>query len=423
MFKIASIPWVLVMFCGYPPSITAQFRIDAELRPRVEYRHGYRTIFPENEDASALVSQRTRLSTKYTIKDFELFISVQNIRLWGDVSQLNKNDENGVAVFQAWAKFNFNEYLTLKLGRQEIGYDDLRFFGTSNWVQQGRAHDAAMFRYAKNDFSLDVGLAYNQSENSLTGNTLFTPSTYKSMQLARSYRSFNNFSVSLLFANIGFQFLDENNANNNSTYHNQTFGGYFKYYKSKLTLHNTIFGQIGKDLAGNNLQSCLYHFSGSWEENKTTFMLEFQYLSGNEGGTPNEGKNKAFTPFFGNNHKYNGFMDYFYVGGGHINSVGLIDINSEVSFSLSEKTKLNATLHNFSSPRMISTQTSRQLGIELDVVLSYKPLRFVDVLIGYSQLFANDNLKVLRNVESNESNYFLWSMITIKPKLFSNGAE
>ena len=161
MIRKASILSMLIMSCGYPLSITAQFSIDAELRPRLEYRHGYRTIFPEDEDASALISQRTRLNTFYTTKNLELFISLQNIRLWGDVPQLNLNDENGLALFQAWGKFNINDDLTLKVGRQEITYDDLRFFGTSNWVQQGRAHDAVMFRYAKNNFSdVDIKEAF-----------------------------------------------------------------------------------------------------------------------------------------------------------------------------------------------------------------------------------------------------------------------
>ena len=47
-------------------------------------------------------------------------------------------------------------------------------------------------------------------------------------------------------------------------------------------------------------------------------------------------ENKAFTPFYGTNHKFNGFMDYFHVGN-HANSVGLIDIYTKVKTKLGER--------------------------------------------------------------------------------------
>ena len=33
----------------------AQLTVDAEVRPRFEYRHGFKTLFPDNEDAAAFV--------------------------------------------------------------------------------------------------------------------------------------------------------------------------------------------------------------------------------------------------------------------------------------------------------------------------------------------------------------------------------
>ncbi len=37
----------------------------------------------------------------------------------------------------------------------------------------------------------------------------------------------------------------------------------------------------------------------------------------------------AFTPLYGTNHKFNGWMDYFYVGN-HGSSIGLQDINAKI---------------------------------------------------------------------------------------------
>jgi hypothetical protein len=36
--------------------------ISAEVRPRYEYRHGYKTLFPDGKEAANFISQRTRLN-------------------------------------------------------------------------------------------------------------------------------------------------------------------------------------------------------------------------------------------------------------------------------------------------------------------------------------------------------------------------
>ncbi|HBC04625.1 MAG TPA: hypothetical protein DC015_10640, partial [Aequorivita sp.] len=73
----------------------SQFTIDAELRPRFEYRHGYKTLFPDNADPATFVSQRTRLNFGYKTEKLHFYLSPQDVRVWGDVPQLNVADENG----------------------------------------------------------------------------------------------------------------------------------------------------------------------------------------------------------------------------------------------------------------------------------------------------------------------------------------
>jgi hypothetical protein len=78
----------------------------------------------------------------------------------------------------------------------------------------------------------------------------------------------------------------------------------------------------------------------------------------------------AFTPFYGTNHKFNGFMDYFYVGN-HINSVGLNDVYLKYNWS-KKKFVINADLHYFASAGKIAEDTENNLGTELDLTFSYK---------------------------------------------------
>ncbi|MFV0539613.1 MAG: hypothetical protein ACK5MZ_00040 [Aestuariibaculum sp.] len=83
----------IIGFTGF-----AQLTIDAELRPRFEYRHGYKSLFPDNAEPAAFVSQRTRLNTGFIKDKYSFYLSLQDVRVWGDAAQLS---ENSLAVHQA----------------------------------------------------------------------------------------------------------------------------------------------------------------------------------------------------------------------------------------------------------------------------------------------------------------------------------
>lgn len=134
--KIFSIILILITSLAY-----SQFKIDAEIRPRAEYRHGFKTLFPDNTNAALFTSQRTRLNFTQSINKLNFYVSVQDVRIWGDVPQLNSADNNGLSIHQAWAEILLDGNFSLKLGRQEVVYDDSRIFGNVAWAQQARSHD------------------------------------------------------------------------------------------------------------------------------------------------------------------------------------------------------------------------------------------------------------------------------------------
>ena len=115
--------------------IAQQFKISGELRPRFESRHGYKTLASPNQDAANFVSQRTRINLDYTAEKYSVYFSLQNVRVWGDISTLSKNDKYGIAFHEAWGEYHFNPKFSIKLGRQEIVYDDQRMFGSVGWAQ------------------------------------------------------------------------------------------------------------------------------------------------------------------------------------------------------------------------------------------------------------------------------------------------
>src|SRR5688500_4606182 len=83
---------------------------------------------------------------------------------------------------------------TLKVGRQELVYDDVRLLGNLDWLQQARRHDAALLKFEHKGWTIHLGAALNQNaerkSNTIYNGTLtgYVASTngmsamYKSME-------------------------------------------------------------------------------------------------------------------------------------------------------------------------------------------------------------------------------------------------
>ena len=159
--------------------------IDADLRARFEYRHGYNNLFQNDVEPGAFVNQRTRLNIGYKAEKLEIFLAVQDVSTWGDTRQILAIDGNdSFFLFQGWAQLNFDERWSTKIGRQVISYDDQRIFGGLDWAMQGRFHDAAIIKYRKGSFMVDVGGAFSQEKVTNEGNVFKIQGffTYKTMQ-------------------------------------------------------------------------------------------------------------------------------------------------------------------------------------------------------------------------------------------------
>jgi len=395
----------------------AQVIIDGELRPRFEYRHGFGLPFPDDADPAAFVSQRTRINTKYVSDIFTVYISVQDIRVWGDVKQLNTADNNGLGLHQAWAQLKLGENSALKLGRQVISYDDQRILGGVGWAQQARSHDVALYKYNIGNFKMEAGFAFNQGSEAKLNNNLTVGGTYKSLQFLWMNKKWENSSLSLLFLNKGDQ-----NMNGDPTRHNQTLGGHLKFGNA-FKINSNLYYQFGKDINNNTLSGLLASIEGVHKfGNGNTLTTGIEYISGNDNGSPNGGKNKAFTPWFGTNHKFNGLMDYFYVGNHMFNS-GLIDLYSSHAFLIGEKSKLSIAGHYFWSSADVSGTDKKNLGAEIDLVYSHKISKLVSLQAGYSHLIASDAMDYLKNNFDGNSNNWAWAMITFKPTFLNSSKK
>ncbi len=412
----------IVLFVSVSSLISAQqFDLSAEFRPRFEYRHGYKTLIPDGEDAASFVSQRTRLNFNYGSEKLKAYLTFQNIRVWGDVNTLSTSDKNGTAVHEAWAQAILSPEFSLKIGRQEIVYDDHRMFGNVGWAQQARSHDAFIATYKPSSKSrLDFGLALNENAETLF-ETDYTVNNYKAFQYLWYHTNFSNASLSFLMLNNGLAFDD--NGEQKVDY-NQTLGSRFTYGKNKFKADASLYFQTGKiadvDLSAYNAAANInYSISDNVKAG-----LGVEYLSGTDMNTTGNTL-KSFNPWFGTNHKFNGWMDYFYVGN-HGNSVGLIDINANFKYQ-KDKFSMAVIPHIFSSTATVidgtNNEMSNSLGTEIDLSFAYKISNEINFQIGYSQMFASETMEILKGGDSDSSNNWGWAMFVFKPKLFSYKKE
>lgn len=144
--------------------------------------------------------------------------------------------------------------------------------------------------------------------------------------------------------------------------------------------------------------------------------------SGNDNNLTVNGKNKAFTPLYGTNHKFNGHMDYFYVGN-HINNVGLTNLFAKAKVKIANSSFINVALHNFLATADISGIDSKELGTEIDMAYTYQFQKNINFKVGYSHMFASEGLEIVKDNFDDNSNYWSWLMVTIDPTLFKTESK
>lgn len=400
----------------------AQFSLNGEITPRTELRNGFKKPLVKGQEPALFTEQRTRLNIGYNTEKYEIKISVQDIRIWGATSQVYKNDPTMINLFEGWARYKFNTNTSIKAGRMALDYDNARFLGDLSWAMQARSHDGLLFE-TKSDSSgntLHAGIYFNQDANTpeyakLTGvyynnfDTKGNPLNYKAM----AFVWFNK----KLSGKSSFSLLAHNNVTQSLTGVNlamQTFGGTGKFgLTNQLSLETELYYQTG---IGTDLKVAAFY--GDLHINtkigKITLTPGLEYLSGDDS---NDGKNQAFNPLYGTNHKFNGFMDYFYVGNAHGN-VGLVNPYINTKTKLTDKSALIANVHVFMADKGIN---DKFLGTELDLVVVSKLADGVTLKVGQSVLNATDTMKAIKNngvanPGQKSLNTWSWAQIIFTPK-------
>ena len=308
-------------------NVNAQFSLSGQLRERGEFRDGYGNLKPISNKNSTFISQRTRLTFEYNWSKLIFHTTVQDVRLWGqDASTISNADGNKLELHEAWAelvlsknndtafKKPFLDYFGLKIGRQELVYDDERLLGNLDWLQQGRRHDAIVLKAIEKGWQVDLGAAFNQNSDAINYNgTFYTPAnvapTVKDSKgnLVNTPTGFipliNNAGISAKNGSPVFLNPPGTNASN------QNYKALEYLYIARKIGKTKISGLFLSDQFGKYVLDSVKNVSGT----------DIGYVYGKHFNQP--GVNSRYTsgllvkPQFGSRNEWMGSASYYYQGG------------------------------------------------------------------------------------------------------------
>ncbi|WP_353125116.1 hypothetical protein [Parapedobacter pyrenivorans] len=398
-----------------------QFNVAAELRPRTEFRNGFKRPLAPQESPAFFTEQRSRLYLAYKKDQFELLLAPQYIHMWGNNDQASKTDRGLANLQQAWMAYTFNAQHRIAGGRMELNYDNARILGNLDWAQQGRSHDVLKYEYAAQGLRIHGAVAFNQDTNvpepGKLAETTYAPqlNNYKALQFLWFNKVVQKTSLSALLLNESRQYAAD------TVYYKQTGGIYGTFKLMPVILTAEYYHQRGRDRLGNGVRAHLASLNASTALGPA-FRLELggDYLTGDNSNTA---ANEAFDPLYGTHHQFYGLMDYFYVGNGHGN-LGLNDLYTKAKYEEGHH-RVQVDVHRFASTAALVDGANdftrgSLFGWEFDVVYAYQLAAACRLQVGYSYMRCADALRAAKGIADGKNASWGWLMVAYKPILFEN---
>lgn len=401
-----------------------QTTMDAEFRPRTEFRQGFRNPLADTLDAGFLTLQRTRLNVDYKGKILNARISFQDARIWGNSD--NKINTSKVELYEAWFEYLITSGLSLQMGRQPLKYDDQRLLAAPNWSNTSISHDVLVFKYRSPFIQAHMGFAYNNSKDTLLNVTYgYTPKqNYKTMSYGwLSKQIFTGTTLSFIGIYEGF----EKKNNYKIVFPRITYGGNLVFANDSSVWGATFTGYMQR---GNNPTKTFgsgyadlraYFLAAKISYNITKNLvanLGEDYYSGSATDI-NAGKSNTFNRLYGSTHSYNGYMEYFST----LPSQGLLDYYGGLNTKINPRLSFELIGHLFSFDKDFiynKVKTNKNLGSEVDFVVNYTASKEITIQGGYSRYFNTTTTNKYFKVQgiTIHQPQWIYLMLTIKPQLY-----
>jgi hypothetical protein len=393
------------------------FKIASSYRMRSEFRQGYRTLMIDSAKPAFFITQRARLTFDYNKDKIQFFASIQDARTWGDEEM--RQDIGTLQVNELWTDLNIIKNWSIKLGRQELAYDDHRILGNLDWANLTISHDAVLLKYNNTEKGLKAhfGAAYNNVGEPLI-HTPFILKNYNALGFIWIKKEILN--------KHNISFLSVINAKKNLlntkklTYATLTFGPLYNFNNNKTKAIFGAYYQLGKNENTQSVNAYMINAYGEHKLNKISLGLGIDYLSGDKKNVNSSTETQTFNTLYATNHKFYGYMDYFTAIPADTKNHGLIDLYFKTSAQLHQKLNINLDGHSFIFPKKtnnINAKSEHFAGIELDAIGEYKPSNLITLQLGYSAIFPTENMKTVKLGDIKHYNHWAFVMLKVSPTL------
>ncbi len=400
----------------------AQFTLEGQIRPRAEFRDGFRMMPTEDSSPAAQINQRTRLSLSYVLDDrVSTRVSLQDTRLWGQ--NLTMDNRPTFSLYEAWLGLHPTDNLDIIVGRQELKYDTQRLLSFNDWALTGRAHDALTFQYSSDTGSkLHFGTSFSQSQNRLF-ETHYGLNNYKTLNYIWYHTQLTpGLQSSFHLIADGYENPDDPDDFNMR----YTWASYQVWdAASNLELRAYPAYQHGKTASGMDISAfyVMLEAATSLADNMQN-TLGVELFSGMDQTDPGD-TFTAFSDLYGLGYARQGHMNYFINFPDDTQNAGLINPYIKNSYHLSETTTVSADLHLFflqnDYPNPLTGEAiDAYLGAEIDLHMVYRFNPFTQIVLGYSMLFGSESMEYIRGGDSDEWAHWAFVMIRMSPTFLSH---
>jgi hypothetical protein len=395
--------------------LEAQLVLSGEIRPRYEFRNGYRHLPDEHTWPAHLVSQRTRLNLAWRSKGISSAIRFQDVRIWGDEAM--KKDVAGLGLYEGWVEVRVFDSLYIKAGRQELVVDNQRLFSNNNWSQKAVTHDALSIHYQRAAWRWDGAIAFNQSRDT-TFSTDYAGSigNYKALYLSILSRKAGSFRISALSAGDSWQ----KKGTLNTQYLRLTHGLIFQYHGKAVQSALRGFYQSGRSESGMPVDAYYAAIDLTASSGKHwQFGGGAEYQSGQDSSRQGASLVRYFTCLYGSGHSFNGFLDYF-TKPSDTRNTGLFDAFLNIRHKGPDPLSITLELHAFMNSgkypdRIKGGLMSNFLALEADLCLRWQARKDMELQAGYSFLQGSPTLAALSGGNQAHTSHWTYLMLTFKP--------
>ncbi|MCA9526020.1 MAG: alginate export family protein [Myxococcales bacterium] len=340
--------------------------LDGQIRPRF-VAHAGRDFVGTDPVEQIYVSQRTRLGAVFQHDDgTALTLRLQDVRFWGEEDGTLDAAAAGLDLHEAFLALPLFEGAEVRVGRQEIAWDQQRLIGVVGWTQRARAFDALRLRWADEAADVELlatALATSANSHGPTGDAdgHVDPSRTKDTFLLGTHahaRLAEGVDIAALYLLRRDGALEEKR---------HTAGGLISLNTARVSGRLEGYYQLG-DLGEESIGAWLAGARLAWTPDAAMaprFEVIADVVSGD--GTPTG----AFDTLYGTNHGYYGEADLFIALPPHTALLGLVDLGGRVSLKPRADLTLAGAFHAFTSVEP-GPDDATDFGEEIDLTVDWR---------------------------------------------------